>query len=98
MNRIASLIITLVAGFVLMLHITPSWGGPPNPTDSDAHHNTAGGTDALINVDPSASGGFFNTAFGHSALRSNTIGDANTASGANALDSNTTGGNNTANG
>ena len=44
MNRIAGLVI---AGLVLMLGVTPSWGGPPNPTASDANGNTAGGTGAL---------------------------------------------------
>jgi hypothetical protein len=91
MNRITGLVI---AGFVLMLGVTPSWGGPPNPTASDAKGNTAGGTAALQNV----TNGSFNTAFGDNALPADTDGSFNTACGVNALSSNTTGSSNTASG
>jgi hypothetical protein len=85
---------------------------PPDPTASDAHGNTAAGTDALLNV--TASGyyntavGFwalkattdalYNTAIGGFALPNNTTGNYNTASGYHALSDNTTGDGNTANG
>ena len=63
MNRITRLV--PIAGLVLMLRITLSWGGPPNPTPSDGNGNTAGGTNALVNV--TIDGGL-NTAFGSVAL------------------------------
>ncbi len=98
MNAVTRLI-PVVAGLVLLLTITPSWGQLfINPTASDANVNTAGGTGALQNVVSGASGGLFNTAFGFDALLSNTTGDGNTASGADALFSNTTGNANTASG
>jgi hypothetical protein len=110
MNRIAGLVI---AGLVLMVGVTPSWGGPPNPTASDEHGNTAGGTGALEATfggdDTSHNTAFganalsnnrrlFNTAIGANALFHNTFGIGNTASGANALFNNTTGEENTASG
>lgn len=78
---------------------------PPNPTSSDMDNNTAGGTDALLNlVLPAHSNtafgsqalrnntdGGWNSSFGHNALRDNTTGDYNTAVGASALVFNTTG-------
>jgi hypothetical protein len=88
----------VVAGLVLTLNITPSWGGPPNPMASDANDNTAGGSGALLNVDETASGGFDNTAFGFHALNLNTTGGSNTATGSSALVFNTTGFANTASG
>jgi hypothetical protein len=78
----------------LWLGGSPSWGGPPNPTPSDADRNTAGGSHAL----EENTAGYGNTAFGHDALRHNTRGDRNTASGHGALSSNTTGDRNTASG
>src|SRR5262249_42951049 len=93
-----------VAGLVLLMNITPSWGQPVcvapgcTPTASDAKKNTAGGTGALVNVDETISGGLENTAFGFNALASNTTGDFNTATGNGVLQSNTTGGGNTASG
>jgi hypothetical protein len=57
MKRVAGLVI---AGLILLLGTGPSWGGPPNPTESDANGNTASGTGALLNV----SSGNRNTAFG----------------------------------
>ncbi len=86
-------LVAMVAGLVLMLHSTPSWGQSWNPTESDANGNTAGGTGAL---EPSQ--GFNNTAFGGDALFSNETGIYNTASGASALFGNHTGNNNTASG
>jgi len=69
-------------------------GPPPNPTPSDNHDNTAGGSLVLIdNVDSSS-----DTAFGAGALRSATRGSNNTAIGWRALFSNTEGGFNTASG
>jgi hypothetical protein len=65
---------------------------PPNPTASDGAHNTAGGTDALLNLVLPAG---YNTAFGDSALYSNTNGAFNAAFGGNALKQNTTGSYNT---
>ncbi len=97
MNSSARLV-AVVAGLVFILNITPSWGGPPNPTMSDGNFNTAGGTAALQIVVPGMSGGFGNTAFGQAALFSNTTGTDNTASGAFALQNNTTGNFNTASG
>jgi trimeric autotransporter adhesin len=82
----------LIAGLILMLGGTPSWGAPPNNDPSDVVGNTAGGTGALQNT----TGGVFNTADGFGALQSNTIGSVNTASGFEALFSSTTGSNNTA--
>jgi len=91
-----------MAGLVLMLHVTPSWGqtltchSPGcNPTASDGNDNTAGGTGALVNV---PSGGFGNTAFGRLTLTNNTTGAYNTAIGLSTLQLNTTGGNNTGSG
>jgi hypothetical protein len=78
----------------MLLGGSPSWGGPPNPTPSDAGRNTAGREGALEDNDD----GVDNTAFGFSALLRNTTGFTNTASGRNALLSNTTGSNNTASG
>ena len=72
---------TAVAILVFVLSSTPSWGGPPNPTASDANGNTAGGTQALLNVDSSGFGGFQNTAFGSHALKATSTGDGNTAVG-----------------
>src|SRR5262245_35767179 len=95
----------VLAGLVMLLTITPSWGQPVcaspgcNPTVSDTHSNTAGGTGALSNVDTHANNlGSENTAFGWNALLSHTIGTGNTAIGAAALQSNTTGDVNTATG
>jgi len=105
MNRVSGFVI---AGLVLVLGVTPSWGVPPNPTPSDSDGNTAGGTNALANVTSGLSNTAFgasalrfsngsaNTAAGNSALSSNTTGSFNTASGAFALTSNTTGRHNTA--
>jgi len=93
--------VTIAAGLILMLNTTPSWGqpvcAPPgcNPTASDAKSNTAGGSNALGNIEGTASN---NTAFGESALLNNTTGSFNTATGNNALQLNTTGGGNTATG
>jgi hypothetical protein len=79
-----------------MLHGTPSWGGPPNPTMSDGNNNTAGGSLALQNVVQTPVGGFSNTAFGLDALENTTTGDNNTAVGAVTLVANQTGSFNTA--
>jgi hypothetical protein len=55
MNSITRLV-AAVAGLVLLLNITTTWGQPVcvapgcNPTASDANSNTAGGLDALVNV------------------------------------------------
>src|SRR5262249_4333946 len=84
MKRLTGLAIALL---VLMLGVAPSWSGPPNPTASDVNGNTAGGTNALVNV---TAGGGVNTAFGSLALTSNTTGNFNTATGAQALAGNTT--------
>jgi len=91
MNRLTGLVI---AGLMLMLGVAQSWGGPPNPTDSDANGNTAGGSGALLNVTT----GTVNTGFGSSALFFNTTGNNNSACGANALEQNITGSRNTASG
>ena len=95
----------VVAALVLLLTITPSWGQPTcaapgcNPTVTDGNENTAGGTNALVNVVTSgASQGFNNTAFGFDALEDNTSGGNNTATGSGALRLNTTGFENTATG
>ncbi len=55
MNSVSRLV-AVVAGLVLMLPITPSWGQPVcaspgcNPTLSDENFNTEGGTGALQSV------------------------------------------------
>src|SRR4051794_40248015 len=87
----------VVAGLVWTLGGTASWGGPPNPTASDAGDNTAGGTDALVNTVPNVidKTGVRNTAFGAQALTTNTTGRDNSAFGAFALQSNTEGNLNT---
>ena len=90
-------LVAVIVGFVL-LNVTPSWGQLVNPTVSDTNHNTAGGTDALISVDGTGTGGLNNTAFGFDALAQTTTGDANTATGAEALFFNSTGAANTATG
>jgi len=103
MSRFASLT-AVIAAFVLIVTITPSWGQPVcaspgcNPTVSDGHNNTAGGTGALVNVDATPAGGFDNTAFGFHALNLDNTGDGNTAIGRSALSANTTGEANTASG
>jgi Chaperone of endosialidase len=95
-------LVALVAGVVLLLNATPSWSQPVcvapgcNPTTSDTNFNTAGGTGALVNLDQML--GFNNTAFGESALNTNTFGSSNTAIGGTALLNNTSGGSNTASG
>ena len=83
-----------IAGLILMLGGTSSWGAPPNNDASDAVGNTAGGTAALANTTT----GVFNTADGFAALFSNTTGSVNTAVGIDVLLSNTTGNNNTGTG
>jgi endosialidase-like protein len=95
LNRITRLVV-VVAGLVLLLNVTPSWGQPVchspgcNPTVSDANDNTAGGSNALKNVDETPiTGGLFNTAFGSGALFSVVSGGGNTAFGADALSNNT---------
>ena len=70
-----------IAGLVLLLGSRPAGAGPPNPTPSDTHGNTAGGTFALLNNTT----GVYNTAFGQGALYSNAAGNSNTAIGLNAL-------------
>jgi hypothetical protein len=80
-----------VVSLSLLLWVGSSWGGPPNPTGSDAQANTAGGANALA-----VTTGESNTAFGFGALQSDTTGGLNTAVGRDALFSNTTGGVNTA--
>jgi hypothetical protein len=85
----------VVAGLVLTLGGTASWGQVPSTNDtSDLNGNTGSGTGALQN---NTTGGD-NTAFGIQALWSNSTGFNNTASGAAALQSNTTGLANTASG
>jgi Chaperone of endosialidase len=104
MPQFSSLTPVVVAGLVLMLNVAPSWAQPAcaapgcNPTASDANANSAGGTHALLNVVPGFSGGFFNTAFGASALVRTTIGNENTGYGNQTLYSNVTGSDNTASG
>src|SRR5262249_6711025 len=88
--------LVLLTGFFLALMVTQSWGQVPNPTDSDANFNTAGGTDTLLNVNETANGGFSNTGFGHNGLRALTTGSFNSAFGAGALRFNDTGSKNTA--
>src|SRR5229473_373967 len=95
MNRVMSSAV-VVAGLVLTLGGTASWGQVPSSNDkSDAKSNTGGGTGALGS--PSLSGAN-NTAYGAAALKSTTTGSDNTASGFAALSNNTTGQNNTATG
>src|SRR5215813_12781013 len=94
MNRVLSRAV-VVAGLVVTLGGTVSWGQVPATNDkSDALKNTGGGTAALGS--PMLSG-TFNTAYGYAALEGNT-GDNNTATGYYALADNTTGTNNTASG
>ena len=77
----------VVAGLVLTLGGTPSWGQVPSTNDtSDTSGNTGGGSGALVH-----NTGTNNTAYGDSALSSNTTGHENTAFGNGALMSNTTG-------
>ena len=101
MISITRLVAPMVA-LVLLLATPPSWGQPVcvapgcNPIVSDANGNTAGGTNALQNVNGTRSGGMQNTAFGLNTLISTTSGDNNTALGGNALFFNTTGHENTA--
>jgi hypothetical protein len=84
-----------MAALLLVLGVTPTWGAPPNPTDSDATGNTAGGDSALSSVTVN---GVQNTAFGAGALQLTTTGDNNTAVGYNTLILNTGGDGNTASG
>jgi hypothetical protein len=64
---------------------------PPDVVVSDANANTAMGTDALLQVTPSGSGGSQNTAAGYQALYANTTGHGNTAVGVYALNLNSAG-------
>ena len=54
-----------IAGLILMLGGTPSWGAPPNNDVSDAAGNTASGQGALVHT---TTGGV-NTASGAVRLR-----------------------------
>jgi hypothetical protein len=100
MNKVH--LLAMVAGLGVLLGVAPSWADPVcnppgcNSTQSDGGGNTAGGTDALTNG-TSGNFGIDNTAFGDSALYSNS-GDFNTASGYDALYENVSGLYNTANG
>src|SRR5262249_29642190 len=76
MHRTACLVLSIV-GLVCWLAVSQSWGGPPNPTPSDANGNTAGGTNALVHTTT----GSANTAFGFQALTTLTMGVHNTAVG-----------------
>ena len=79
-----SRLVVLVAGLVLVMHATPTWGQPVcvapgcNPTVSDEDGSTAGRTNALTNNLPGRTGGTGNTAFGKWALFRNTNGFQNT--------------------
>ena len=84
----------VIAGLILMLGGTSSWGAPPNNDPSDGAGNTASGTGALV----SNILGIYNTANGFYALPTNTVGNYNTASGALTLYANTGGTFNTASG
>ena len=65
---------------------------PPDVVNSDTYNNTASGTNALLNLQAGGGGGGNNnSAFGYSALQSNTTGYNNNAVGYFALYSNTTG-------
>jgi hypothetical protein len=89
-------LLIIVTGLGLLLGVTPSWGQTPvctypdlgedsaacNPTTSDGSGNTAGGTNALLNLDTL---GQDNTAFGDSALYGTAGGVQNSAFGAFAL-------------
>ena len=93
--------VMVVAGFALLLHVSPAWGQPVlNPTGSDSKSNTAGGTDALrtclgfAGLGPCV--GNDNTAFGYGTLNANTNGNNNTAVGFFALDANISANDNTA--
>jgi Chaperone of endosialidase len=94
MNRVIRLV-AVVAGLVLPMHVTPSWGDT-GAVFFDFNGNTAGGDpNDLFNGTFSGVG---NTAFGADVLVNLTTGSQNTATGASALNSNTTGFNNTATG
>jgi len=109
MTRFAALT-TVVAVFVLIVNITPSWGQTPvcvapgcNPTTSDHTRNTAGGQNALGSVISGlgvcgAGVGCDNSAFGEAALFSTTTGSDNTAIGYHAMNQNDIGFENTASG
>src|SRR5262245_43468667 len=87
-------IAVIVAGLVFILRGASSWGQVPAGNDtSNGSNNTGGGTGALKS--PLLSG-TNNTAYGSSALATNTSGSSNTASGFQALQSNTSGSSNTA--
>jgi trimeric autotransporter adhesin len=68
----------------------------PAPDGGYPGHNTAEGTNALFHL--IIGSGFWNSAFGDSALFNTTSGDANTALGYNAMFSNLDGSGNTGNG
>jgi len=98
-NRFLTLVVATGLG-VLVAQTPPSWGQqPPDLTSSDSSGNTAGGSNALLDLQ--TDGGSIHgdsTAFGFAALQNNTTGAHNTACGAFALGSNLTGSNNTATG
>ncbi len=103
---------SLLAIAVCIFVASPARGAqPPDVVASDAHQNTAMGSDALLflavgGADTAAgyqalysnTDGFGNTAFGAQALQFNTAGHYNTASGYAALYDNTSGYSNTASG
>lgn len=82
---------TLIAASVLAACNTLAFSAELNPTLSDEHENTRGGTGALLNQTGTA-----NTAFGRLALNNTTTGADNAAIGYTALYYNTTGNNNIA--
>lgn len=78
-----------IASLLLLAAASTNAQQPPNPTPSDSFANTAGGTDALLNlVTPD---GQYNTAFGHRAMISTDTGWLNTAVGHAAMSQNTSG-------
>jgi len=79
--------IPVVAGLVMLMTITPSWGQGQtyNPTASENDGNTAGGSDTLLQVQT----GSDNTAFGRAALSNTLNASNNTALGADALEGST---------
>ena len=91
MNTQSQVTATLAGILLALAQATVLAVPPPNPTQSDAQGNTAGGTGVLLNNTKAN-----NTGFGFNALISNIAGANNTGLGAYTLSFNTAGNVNTA--
>jgi hypothetical protein len=94
-HMINAKVLTYIAWASLLTIAEASYATQPPCATSDGSDNTACGSNALSNNNPSM-GGDGNSGFGYDALDANTTGGSNTAAGAYSLLGNTSGSNNTA--